>query len=278
MPRGASTVKATVVPIADRRPVQDMHDPETSRSIRSAGAVPFTVQNALLATLPEAEFALLRPHLKAVPLKRNDILQEALRYPDAAYFIESGVVSRMVRTARDGQVEVAVVGKFGFVGVSLVLGTMQTIQRSVVRVPGSALRIEATAFRDILQQSPATREHLLRYVQVLIALNAQIALCNARHEISERAARWILLAQDRIGSDRVPVTHGMIASALGVRRPGVSKALSNFEAQGIIEGSRGAIRIRDMAGLRRQACECETILKDRFRIFRDMPQHDHRVM
>lgn len=255
-----------------------MVDSVISKPVRGASAAPFTVQNTVLATLPEAEFALLRPHLKAVPLKRNEILQDALRYPDAAYFIESGVVSRLVRTARDGPVEVAVVGKFGFVGVSLVLGTMQTIQRSVVRVPGSALRIEASAFRDILQQSPATREHLLGYVQLLIALNAQIALCNARHEISERAARWILLAQDRIGSDRVPVTHGMIASALGVRRPGVSKALSDFEAQGIIEGSRGAIRIRDMAGLRQEACECERILKNRFRVFRDMPHHHHRVM
>ena len=271
-------MEATVVPIAARRPVQGMVDPVISRPVGGASDGPFTVQNAVLATLPEAEFALLRPHLKAVPLKRNEVLQDALRYPDAAYFIESGVVSRMVRTARDGPVEVAVVGKFGFVGVSLVLGTMQTIQRSVVRVPGTALRIQATALRDILQQSPATREHLLKYVQLLIALNAQFALCSARHEISERVARWILLAQDRIGNDRVPVTHGMIASALGVRRPGVSKALSEFEAQGIIEGSRGAIRIRDMDGLRQEACECERILRDRFRVYRDMPHHHHRVM
>ncbi|MDD1536052.1 Crp/Fnr family transcriptional regulator [Bradyrhizobium sp. WBOS4] len=278
IPRVASILEATIVPIAVRRPVLGMVDSVMPKPVRGASAAPFTVQNTVLATLSEAEFALMRPHLKTVPLKRNEILQDALRYPDAAYFIESGVVSRLVRTAKDGPVEVAVVGKFGFVGVSLVLGTMQTVQRSVVRVPGSALRIEAGAFRNILQQSPAIREHLLRYVQLLIALNAQIALCNARHEISERAARWILLAQDRIGDDRVPVTHGMIASALGVRRPGVSKALSDFQAQGIIEGSRGAIRIRDIAGLRQQACECERIVKDRFRIFRDMPHHHHRVM
>lgn len=255
-----------------------MFDPAISKLARDTSSAPWTVQNAVLATLPEPQFALFRPHLKAVLLKRNEILQDALRYPDAAYFIESGVVSRMVRTVRDGPVEVAVVGKFGFVGVSLVLGAAQTIQRSVVRVPGTALRIEAGAFRDILQRSPATREHLLGYVQLLIALNAQIALCNARHEISERVARWLLLAHDRIGSDRVPVTHGMIASALGVRRPGVSKALSDLEAKGIILGARGAIRIRDMDGLRAESCECERILRDRFRLFRDMPHHHHRVM
>ncbi|MDA9437304.1 Crp/Fnr family transcriptional regulator [Bradyrhizobium sp. CCBAU 51627] len=255
-----------------------MFDPITSKLVGGANSTRRMVQNAILATLPEPQFALFRPHLKAVPLKRNEVLQDALRYPDAAYFIESGVVSRMVRTARDGPVEVAVVGKFGFVGVSLVLGAAQTIQRSVVRVPGSALRIDAGAFRDILQQSPETREHLLRYVQLLIALNAQIALCNAKHDISERVARWMLLAQDRIGGDRIPVTHGLIAAALGVRRPGVSEALSDLEANGIIMGERGSIRIRDMEGLRGQACECERILKDRFRVFRDMPHHNHRFV
>lgn len=112
-----------------------MLDPAVFDPTQHFDKAPSSVQNAILATLPEAEFGLFRPHLKPVPLKRNEILQEALRYPDAAYFIESGVVSRVVRTVRDGPVEVAVVGKFGFVGVSLVLGTMQTIQRSVVRVP-----------------------------------------------------------------------------------------------------------------------------------------------
>lgn len=242
-----------------------------------AGAASATVQNAVLATLPEAEFALLRPHLKPVALKRNEILHDALRYPEAAYFIESGVVSRVARTLKDGPVEVAVVGRFGFVGVSVVLGTMQTIQRSVVRVPGRALRIDAEVLRNILQQSPRTQEHLLRYVQLLMALKAQIALCNARHEIGQRVARWILLAQDRIGGEVVPVTHGLIASALGVRRPGVSKALAGLEKKGVINGSRGHIRILDIEGLRRGACECEKILRDRFRAFRDMPHHHHMV-
>ncbi|KYK44943.1 hypothetical protein A1D31_12070 [Bradyrhizobium liaoningense] len=254
-----------------------MFDPVSSKLVGGAHTTPCMVQNAILATLPEPQFELLRPHLRAVPLKRNEILQDALRHPDAAYFIESGVVSRMVRTVKDGLVEVAVVGKFGFVGVSLVLGAAQTVQRSIVRVPGSALRIEAGAFREILHQSPEIREHMLGYVQLLIALNAQIALCNARHDIPERVARWMLLAQDRIGGDRIPVTHGVMAAALGVRRPSVSKALSDFEAKGIIEGRRGAIRIRDIDALRGEACECERILKDRFRLFRDMPHH-RRVM
>jgi CRP-like cAMP-binding protein len=233
------------------------------------------VQNSILATLPDDDFAALRPHLRPVQLKRNEILHDAQRRPDAAYFIESGVVSRVARTTKDGPVEVAVVGRFGFVGVSIVLGIMRTTQRTIVQVPGSAYRIDAEVLHQILQERPAIRDHMLKYVHLLIALEAQIALCNARHDIDERVARWLLLAHDRIGGDRVPVTHGVIASALGVRRPGVSKTVADLEGRRIVEGSRGSLRILDIEGLRRNACECHKIVQNRFRIFLDMPRHQH---
>ncbi len=234
------------------------------------------VRNMLLATLPEAEFALLRPHLKLVRLRRNAILHDALCCPQKVYFIESGIVSRVVRMARDGgAVEVASIGRHGFVGVSVVLGTMQAIQRSIVLVQGTALTIEAEQLRLILVERPAIKEHLLKYIQLLMTLKAQVALCNAKHEIPERVARWLLRAQELCDSDELPITHGLIANALGVRRPGVSRALADMEAGGLIACARGSLRIRDTAGLQRRACECHLVAKDRLRMFCDMPQHAH---
>jgi CRP-like cAMP-binding protein len=249
----------------------------TSKSTAHSQFTSAAVENTILATLPEGEFSRLRPHLTPVLLRRNDILHDALCCPDAGYFIEAGIVSRVVRTVKDGPVEAAVVGRFGFVGVSVALGTMQTMQRTIVRVPGRAYRIDAQIFRQILQERPRIREHLLRYVQLLMVLKAQMTLCNARHEIDQRVARWILLAQDRIGGATVPVTHSLIASALGVRRAGVSETLARFEAKETIRCSRGSIGILDIDGLRRRACECEEIVRDRFRILRDMPHHRHFV-
>jgi len=235
------------------------------------------VRNVVLATLPEKEFALLRPHFAVVPLRRNQILHDAFGCPSAVYFVESGIVSRVVRTARDGAVEVAGVGRCGFVGVSVVLGTMQAIQRTVVAVPGTALRIEAGRLRVIMAQHPPVKEHLLKYIQLLMALKAQIALCNAKHEIPERVARWLMLAQELIDGNVLPVTHGLIASALGVRRPGVSLVLAEFEAAGLVEGARGSLTIRDLPGLRQRACACHGVVKDRFRLFSDMERHAHRL-
>jgi CRP-like cAMP-binding protein len=236
---------------------------------------PQAVKNTLLTTLSPRDFAELMPLLQPVSLKRNEVLHDAQRRADAAYFIESGVVSRVARTSKDGPVEVAVVGRYGFVGISVVLGTMRSTQRSIVLVPGNAYRIEAEALQRVLREQPAVRDHLLKYVHSLIALEAQIALCNAKHDVDERVARWLLLAQDRIGGDLVPVTHGVIASALGVRRPSVSKTVADLELKGIVEGSRGSVRILDVESLRRIACECHKIVEDQFRLFRQMPQNNY---
>jgi CRP-like cAMP-binding protein len=243
----------------------------------AAEPMTYEVRNELLATMDDADFGELRPHLQFVELKRNDILHDAHRRPDSAYFIESGVVSRVARTARDGAVEVAMVARLGFVGISVVLGTMRTTQRTVVQVAGVALRIDADELRRIMNKTPSIRDHLLKYVHALIDFEAQLSLCNARHGVDKRVARWLLLAQERIGGDLVPVTHNTIASALGVRRPGVSKIIADLEVRQIVEGSRGSLRILDIEGLRRIACECPRIVNQRFRMFQELPHYQHMI-
>jgi CRP-like cAMP-binding protein len=235
----------------------------------------YEVQNLVLATFSGPDFELLRPHLSLVDLKRNAILHDTNRPVEAVHFIESGVISRVARTQQDGAVEVAMVGRFGFVGVSVVLGTAGALQRTIVQVPGLALRIDAEDLQRIMRESPTIRDHLLRYVQLLIMQKAQVSLCHARHEIDKRVARWMLLARERLQSDQLPVTHDLLASMLGVRRPGVSEALASLEAQDVIRRSRGTLRILDAEKLRRSSCECYKIIYDRFAMLRDMRQHNH---
>lgn len=238
---------------------------------------PYVVRNLVLATLDEEDFELLRPCLQPVDLKRNAILHDTNRPADAVHFIESGVLSRVARTQQDGPVEVAMVGRFGFVGVAVVLGMPAPLQRTVVQVPGLALRIEAKDLQRIMRDAPRVRDHLLRYVQLLIMQKAQVSLCNARHEIDKRVARWMLLARDRLQNDRLPVTHDLLASMLGVRRPGVSEALANFEAEDIIRRSRGSLHILDAEKLRQNSCECYSIIQGKFGMLRDLKQHVHAL-
>ncbi len=235
------------------------------------------VQNHFLATLSPADFEQLRPFLRIVELKRHAIIHEANKPVDAVYFVESGVISRVARTQADGAVEVAVVGRFGLVGLSVILGTMIALHRTVVQIPGLALRISASDLQAIMTKNPAIRDHLLRYVQLLMSQKAQVALCNAKHDIDKRLARWLLLAHDRVAGNLLPVTHDLLATMLGVRRAGVTEALATLEADGVISKTRGALKIVSREALKAHACECYKIIDDRFAWQRAMTHYEYRI-
>jgi CRP-like cAMP-binding protein len=238
---------------------------------------PGLVQNHFLATMAPADFEQLRPHLRAVELKRHAVIHETGKPVDAVYFVESGLVSRVARTQADGPVEVAMVGHFGLIGLAVVLGTMVALHRTVVQIPGLALRISAADLQAIMAKNPPIRDHLLRYVQLLMSQKAQVALCNAKHEIDKRLARWLLLAHDRVAGDHLPVTHDLLAMMLGVRRAGVSEALAVLEAKGVIAKSRGALKIVSHEALKAHACECYKIIEERFAWQRAMTHYEHRL-
>src|SRR5690349_643628 len=141
---------------------------------------PGVVQNHFLATMQPSDFDELRPYLRVVELKRHAVIHETGKPVDAVYFVESGLVSRVARTQADGPVEVAMVGHYGLIGLSVVLGTMVALHRTVVQIPGLALRIPAADLQAVMAKNPAIRDHLLRYVQLLMSQKAQIALCNAK--------------------------------------------------------------------------------------------------
>jgi CRP-like cAMP-binding protein len=97
---------------------------------------------------------------------------------------------------------------------------------------------------------------LLRYLYVLMAQLAVSAACLRFHMIAPRLARWLLMTQDRAGSERFHVTHEFLGYMLGVRRVGVTAAAGELQRAGLIEYSRGDLRVLDRAGLEAAACSC----------------------
>ena len=91
----------------------------------------------------------------------------------------------------------------------------------------------------------------------------QSAACNAFHSIPERAARWLLHAQDRAG-DRIELTQEAFAGLLGVQRTSVNAVVRTLQDDRLIKSSRGTIRVTDRAGLKRRSCECYQRLEEHF--------------
>jgi CRP-like cAMP-binding protein len=221
------------------------------------------VMNKFLQSLSPFEFDQLRLHLTSVHLRKGAVIHEQNKPIDAVYFIESGLVSRIVKTQTDGSVEMALVGSSGYIGLSVALGTCIALHRTIVLVPGTALRISARHLRDVMTAVPSVREILLRYTHVLCSQNAQISLCGARHSIESRLSRWLLLAHDRVGDDNLPVTHDVLAMLLGVRRSGISTAMQSFEDHGILEKGRGVLKILNRELLQQRSCECYRLIDER---------------
>jgi CRP-like cAMP-binding protein len=80
------------------------------------------------------------------------------------------------------------------------------------------------------------------------------------HEVDERMARWLLMSQDRLGGDDIPLTQEFLAHMLGTRRASVTVAAGILQKAGLITYKRGAVKIENRGQLENAACECYEIL------------------
>jgi CRP-like cAMP-binding protein len=206
-------------------------------------------RNSLLLALPNGEYELIRPYLVPIELPHHLILQQPAEKIEFAYFL-------VVLTSDGRSVEVAIVGKEGMVGTALAVGLRQEPCRAIMQMPGSGLRIKSDVLEKILLAAPELRLILNRYVLLQGLQVAQIAACNRLHAIEQRLARWLLMCQDRVDSELLPVTHEFLAQMLGSGRPSVSLAAGNLQRAGLIENLRGTVKILDRKELEASACEC----------------------
>ncbi len=87
---------------------------------------------------------------------------------------------------------------------------------------------------------------------------ASVAICNARHNLAERCAQWLLRFAHYLGST-IQITHAFLAEIIGVRRSGVSTVLHAWQQEGVITQGHGQITVLDHEGLRQRACSCPMI-------------------
>lgn len=231
---------------------------------------PINAQNRILQQFPPAALARIRPYLSRIRLRRHAVLQEADETAHRVTFIERGLVAVLARTRADGEVGVGIVGRAGLVGVPALLGTEHAPYRCVVEVDGDALQIGAAQIRNIMDDA-ATRQPLMNYVQSQLVQNTHTALCNVRHDLVQRLARWLLLAHDRLDCGVVPLTHALLSTMLGVRRAGVTAALTHLEDIGAIAKSRGIITVLDRQLLERHACECYRVIAGEYARHLEVP-------
>ena len=224
------------------------------------------VRNNLLRLMPADDLLRVLDVCERVRLTPRQVLHHYMLPMKHVYFVERGLVSVAARVGREKFVEVWLIGSEGLVGAPVVLAARAApLHRRTVQVMGEALRIKTSEFCQLLESLPNLRSVVERYLAVVLAQTSQSGACNSYHGLRQRLARWLLTAQSAMGEDEIPLTHGVLAELLGVRRASVTECLEVLQKDGTITTRRGSVKIENSAELSKLCCDCFKLIEREYR-------------
>ena len=227
-------------------------------------AIPLFEQNRLLALLAEGDLKPLVPEMQTIAFEPPMVLYEPHAPITHVYFPLTGIISMIVVGEDGGDVEAATIGNEGVAGLGGLLSGDVSFSRQVVQMGGTAVRIARGPFLKAANQSRRMRGLLAAHTDAFTAQLMQSASCNARHDVEQRLARWLLTLADRSGRTSLPFIHHAAAAMLGVQRPTVTLAARMMQTAKLIDYRRGTLEILDRTGLTEIACECYGIIRSTY--------------
>jgi CRP-like cAMP-binding protein len=231
--------------------------------------------NAFLDALPKKDSGALGERLKRLTLSQGQVLGESGAAIEQVVFPLSGLISVVAELSSGERIETALIGRGGVFGASIGFGAKIHISTSFVQMAGEALAIRASEFADFARNREDVKAQLYRHEQYLMAQAQQSVACNARHQISERLAAWLLRARDAAETGSLHLTQEFLAQMLGVQRASVSVVASSLQDAGMIAYRRGRIDIIDDKKLSQTACECHhTVHTQHQRLLGDISARD----
>lgn len=220
--------------------------------------------NQLLASLSEADLALVSPHLRPVELVRGCALASTGERLSRVYFPHSGVISLVVSLGSGETIEAAMIGRQSVFGASPALDDGISVINATVQFHGAGSAIEVADLRTAAEHSVSFRTLLIRHERIILVQAQQTGVCVAFHTAEARLSGWLLRMRDLSGSDILPLTQEFLAQMIGVRRNAVSLVANTLQRAGFIQYSRGRIEIINVECLLESACECYGTIKSQY--------------
>lgn len=172
-------------------------------------------------------------------------------------------MASMTTAFQDGsEVEVGMFGYESVIGVSAMMGSLQSLNRVYTQIAGYGYRCPVANASAEFEQVGQFRTLMLRSVQAQLLQSMQSTGCNAKHTVEQRLARWLLLCADRTNNTSFVLPHTFLADMLGTRRTTVTVAANDLRRAGLIRYSRGHMDITNIEGLEARSCECYRAIRD----------------
>jgi CRP-like cAMP-binding protein len=214
------------------------------------------IRNRVLLSLrPEAQ-QFVEARLSTRRIFAGEVIYEDRAKLTHVVFPHEGVISYMARMDDGRAVERTSIGLEGYVGFALIMGNSHALSQTVVQVPGYASWLSRVDMEEAIERFECLRGAMLHYATFLIAQLMETVACNSLHTAEQRVIRWLLQAHDRVISDHFSITQRSVADVLGLRRATVSEVCSRLQDDGLIDYSRGVVRILDQKVLMGRSCEC----------------------
>jgi CRP-like cAMP-binding protein len=203
------------------------------------------VRNRLLKALSVEAFATIQSDMELtdLPIRHSVVGKDEIT--THVCFIEHGLASVVATSSDNEAVEIGHIGFEGMAGINVALDVDRTPNKTFMQVAGSGFLLPVDAFSKLLDEDPVSRKLMLRYVHCASLQLAHSALANARYNMHERLARWLLMCHDRLDGNDLPLTHEFLSLMIGVRRSGVTNELHILEGLHAIKATRANIRVTD---------------------------------
>lgn len=212
--------------------------------------------NYILRSLEGEDLERLAPSCEALTLAQGKVLFDMDDAIGHLYFPGTAMISVVTSTESGKLAEAGVIGREGVAGVEALMGDRTAINRYIVQLPGSAIRIKMKAVKKEFEHCGLFQESTLAFTREMMVQMGQTVLCNRMHIAEQRLAKWLLMCQDRAATDKLPITQEFAALMLGSNRTSVTQAARELQNAALIEYRRGNITILDRDGLETFSCEC----------------------
>ena len=222
----------------------------------------YPLTNVLIDALPDESRRKLLNQVTRVNVPVGTSLYEPGDPPKFAHFLTSGIASVVISMGDESSSEVGTVGREGVPQALHLLGELHIPTRCFMQIAGTGFRMEFGVLQRLFHADEALRRVFLAYVQYQSIMLSQVAGCNRLHDVTGRLARWLLMVQDRTGNMLLRLTQGFLAEMVGSQRTTISEVASELQDRGLIEYSRGSIKILDRIGLINASCECYPVTRN----------------
>ena len=219
----------------------------------------------LLAGLPPEFSGKLLVGERTVTLREGETLFERGDVGDGCYWLRRGVVAVSITSAQGEQRILAILGAGAIVGeLAMIDGLPRSATVRAVRDCALTF-VSRVAFADLMRRHPELYTDIVTTLAGRLRQSDEDMVASSFLTVRARVARALLVFASHLGEDvgsgririRYNVTHSELAAMAGVARESVSRTLSEWSRQKILEGSSRAGYVVAEARLKGEAAAAE---------------------